>query len=57
MKVCPKAYKISQNNPKTLKYTKWPKSFSIVPEWQNFAKSGHTEFHNDYKFTSNAKLE
>ena len=23
-------------------HSKWPKFFNVAPEWQNFAKSGHT---------------
>ena len=47
MKICPKVYKICQSRLKILANSKYsfeklPKTLNILPNWRNFAKSGHT---------------
>ena len=41
-KICQSKLKILPNTKSG--HSKWPKFFNIVPEWRNFAKSGHTAF-------------
>ena len=49
IKICPMGFKICQSKLKILPNTnytllKWSQFFNVVPNWWNFAKSGHTVY-------------